>query len=161
MVIHTRSSAAIPQVCQVCQCSRARPMRAVATFVDTVVRVPACGTAIEPLVPPVVPTGFRGGGGRESGPAAGPGTSSRISAGNHSAVEAHDITSTGAWCTQVGWQHEERYRTRGGRLRTSLSRIGGYKRYRPTRPRLLYAFSVSVAKRGGVYSGLGWRYRGR
>jgi len=123
--------------------SRARPMRAVDTFVDTAVRVPACGTAIEPTVPPTVPPGFRGGGGRESGPAAGPGTSSRISAGNHSAVEAHDITSTGAWCTPVGWQHEERYRTRGGELRTSLSRSRGHKGYRPAFPRLLYALRSS------------------
>ena len=110
--------------------SRARPMRAVDTFVDTAVRVPACGTAIEPTVPPTVPPGFRGGGGRESGPAAGPGTSSRISAGWR--VSRREAVT--------GWQHEERYRTRGGKLRTSLSRSRGYKRYRPAFPRLLYAF---------------------
>jgi len=48
--------------------SRARPMRAVDTFVDTAVRVPACGTAIEPTVPPTVPPGFRGGGVGNPGP---------------------------------------------------------------------------------------------
>ena len=71
--------------------------------------------------------------GGESGPAAGPGKSSSISAGNRRV----------SWGGVRGWQHEERYRTRGGKLRTSLSRSGGHKRYRPAFPRLLYALRSS------------------
>lgn len=82
--------------------------------------------------PTRTPRVSRGWGG-ESGPAAGPGKSSRISAGNRRV----------SWGGIRGWQHEERYRTRGGELRTSLSRSGGHKGYRPAFPRLLYAFPLS------------------